>query len=72
MQTTEVRPPIIPANDEQPSSELYDWMCREIYAYIFGQISFLELLDKLEEILGIQSPQLNSSISQKEDGDNTS
>jgi hypothetical protein len=59
---------MLPANEEQPASEFYDQMCKEVYAYMFGKISFLELLDRLEEILGIQSPQLNNKTSRKEDG----
>jgi hypothetical protein len=46
----------------------YEAMCRALYAYRFGTISFLELLDKFEEVLNIRPPPATSlkHLSEKE------
>ncbi len=48
METTKYEKEELPDNP-------YERMCRALYAYRFGNIGFLELLDKFEEILGIES-----------------
>lgn len=63
MHAIEARPSILPVNDEeQLPYVLYERMCVAIYAYRFGTISFLELLDRLEDILGIEPPQINKTF----------
>lgn len=47
-------------DDAQPSETIYERMSRLIYAYHFGQIGYLDLLQKLEEMLGIASPQTDN------------
>ncbi len=42
-----------------PSDDIYKSMCVSLYAYRFGTISFLDLVGRLEEILGLASPQTN-------------
>ena len=49
------------------SKETYKDMCADLYAYRFGRISFLELLDKFEEALNIKNPPATSSQQQMED-----
>ena len=39
------------------STDAYERMCTALYAYRFGQIGFLDLLTKFEEILDIEPPQ---------------
>lgn len=39
---------------------VYEQLYSHLYAYRFGTIGFLELLDVFEEILQIQPPQPNS------------
>ncbi len=39
------------------SDDIYETMCLSLYAYRFGAIGFLDLLEKFEETLGIRSPQ---------------
>ena len=39
------------------AGEDYKKMCALLYAYRFGTIEFLELLDRFEKILHIKSPQ---------------
>ena len=52
--------PVTPLNShtDQPgiSDADYEQMYQLLYAYRFGSISFLDLLDKLEEILHIDAP----------------
>jgi hypothetical protein len=38
------------------SGSLYESLCLWMYMYRFGTISFLELLNRFEEALGIQPP----------------
>jgi len=47
--------------------ETYKDMCAHLYAYRFGRISFLELLDKFEEALNIQTPSATSPQQQAEE-----
>jgi hypothetical protein len=51
----------LPEADSTPSHtvsiEAYERMCAALYAYRFGTISFLDLLTRFEEILGIEPPQ---------------
>jgi len=42
------------------TGEIYKDMCALLYAYRFGRISFLELLDKFEEALNIKTPPTTS------------
>lgn len=52
---------VLPEADNTPphavSIEAYERMCAALYAYRFGTISFLDLLTRFEEILGIEPPQ---------------
>jgi hypothetical protein len=50
------------------SVDTYERMCALLYAYRFGTISFLELLDKFEEMLNIRPPPTTSPqhLSEKE------
>ncbi len=50
--TTE-QPEVLPA----PEMTVYEQLYSKLYAYRFGTIGFLELLDAFEEILHIQPPQ---------------
>ncbi len=42
-----------------PDMTVYEQLYLKLYAYRFGTISFLELLDAFEEILHIRPPQSN-------------
>jgi hypothetical protein len=37
--------------DEHPD---YEYLCRSLYAYQFGAITFLELVERFEQALGIK------------------
>jgi hypothetical protein len=60
-QTLQAAPPetqtIRPTGSSTISDTDYEQMYHLLYAYRFGSISFLELLDKLEEILHIDASQ---------------
>lgn len=42
-----------------PEMTVYEQLYNHLYAYRFGKIGFLELLDVFEEVLRIQPPQPN-------------
>ncbi len=52
------QPEALPA----PEMTIYEQLCINLYAYRFGTIGFLELLDTFETILHITSPQTNHDI----------
>ena len=66
MQSIEERPTSALISEDQIAYSTYERMRTEIYAYTFGKINFLQLLDRLEEILGIEPPQPLSKTSQSE------
>lgn len=52
--------PIAPAASSATISvEVYERMCRALYAYRFGTIGFLDLLATFENALSLKSPQTN-------------
>jgi len=58
-------------NTDRPSvdvsGDIYKDMCALLYAYRFGRISFLELLDKFEEALNIRTSPATSPQQQMEE-----
>ena len=56
-----LQPAVLPEPKELPSvsDADYEQMYNLLYAYRFGAISFLELLDKLEAILHVNSSQIS-------------
>jgi hypothetical protein len=45
---------------EELDPGVYEQLCLSLYAYQFGTITFLELLDQFEEILHVQTPQTDN------------
>jgi hypothetical protein len=56
-QTSHVVPPDVQTNRQTVSDADLEQMYNLLYAYRFGSISFLELLDMFEDILHIGTPQ---------------
>ena len=50
-------PPYMAQSPKVPLGDIYERMCVWLYAYRFGTIGFLDLLERFEEILGLSSPQ---------------
>lgn len=47
---------------EQPEPTIYEQLYRQLHAYNFGAIGFLELLERFEQILHIHSPPDNQDM----------
>lgn len=46
----------------QPEPTIYEQLYRQLHAFHFGAIGFLELLDRFEQILHIHSPPDNQDM----------
>lgn len=44
-------------NTEQQTNKAYEQMCTALYAYRYGAIGFLDLIERFEKVLGITPPQ---------------